>query len=91
VVSSLSRQPVQTTMHAAAKRVRFVPASVSVELKSRLEDLGKLWLDIVSEYWSDNVSSVTRRCSVDQMFDISKRIWLSGSSTSTSSRFDHTD
>jgi len=47
-----SRQPVQTTMmQQESSEVRTRERQRRVE--EALEDLGKLWLDIVSEHWSD--------------------------------------
>jgi hypothetical protein len=68
-----SRQPVQTTMlQQEAGEVRTRERQRRVE--ESLEDLGKLWLDIVSEYWSDKrVIRNRKMLGGFEMFDFSKK------------------
>jgi hypothetical protein len=68
-----SRQPVQTTMmQQEAGEVRTRERQRRVE--EALEDLGKIWLDIVSEYWSDKRVIRNRKLLGGfEMFDISKK------------------
>lgn len=68
-----SRQPVQTTMmQQEAAEVRTRERQRRVE--EALEDLGKLWLDIVSEYWSDKrIIRNKKTLGGFEMFDFSKK------------------
>ena len=68
-----SRQPVQTTMiQQEASEVRTRERQRRVE--ESLEDLGKLWLDIVAEYWSDKrVIRNKKMLGGFEMFDFSKK------------------
>ena len=67
------RQPVATTqLQQEAGEIRTRERQRRVE--EALEDLGSLWLDIVSEYWSDKRTvRAKRRLGGFEMFEMSKK------------------
>jgi hypothetical protein len=68
-----SRQPVQTTMmQQEAGEVRTRERQRRVE--EGLEDLGRIWLDIVSEYWSDKRTIRNKKMLGGfEMFELNKK------------------